>query len=245
MIWDWQKRVVLWGVIFYLSGFFIFSAAELSGKMYGLKKNGLGADYKGDKKMMKVQAEKSSQKKEQSMKDFICKNGDKPVYKKILKNGLAVLVRPMHTIPEVSLQIWYKVGSKDEKSGERGIAHLIEHMIFKGTQGKGSLPLSESDINIVVHKLSGSCNAFTSYDYTGYLFTFPTHNWKEALPIMADCMQHCAFKEDHLSSEMKAVIQELKLYRDEYADLLLNDLLAVIFPDHPYHYPIIGYTVIL
>jgi len=241
MIWYWQKRVVLCGVIFSIFGFFIFGTAELSGKIYGLKKNEQGTDYKGDKKIMKLQSEKSSQKKEQSIKDFVCRKGYKPVYKKVLKNGLTILVRPIHTIPEVSLQIWYKVGSKDEKSGERGIAHLIEHMIFKGTQGTGSLPLSESDINIVVHKLSGSCNAFTSYDYTGYIFNFPTHHWKEALPIMADCMQHCAFKDDHLSSEMKAVIQELKLYRDEYVDLLLNELLAVIFPDHPYHYPIIGH----
>ena len=164
-------------------------------------------------------------------------NPDKnPVTKKVLSNGMTVLVRQVHTIPKVSIQLWYKVGSVDEKDNERGIAHLIEHMIFKGTK-----KLSESDINVVTHMLSGSCNAFTSYDFTGYLFNFPTHHWQEALNIMSDCMRNCSFKEEMLSSEMKAVIQELKMYRDHYMRSLIDEMIGTIFADHPYHYPIIGY----
>ena len=158
------------------------------------------------------------------------------VSKKVLDNGLTVLVHESHIIPKVSFQMWYNVGSKDELLSEKGIAHLIEHMIFKGTD-----ILSESDINVLVHKLSGSCNAFTSYDYTGYLFNFPSHNWKEALPVVVDCMTNCTFKEDMLSSEMKAVIQELKMYKDQYDRSLLSEMIGMIFADHPYHYPIIGY----
>ena len=158
------------------------------------------------------------------------------VEKRVLSNGMTVLVRPVHVVPKVSMQIWYNVGSKDEKSGERGIAHLIEHMIFKGTK-----KLSESDINVLTHKLSGSTNAFTSYDYTGYLFNMPVQHWKECLPVLADCMQNVSFKDDHLNSEMKAVIQELKMYRDNYRRTLIFELLGDLFPDHPYHYPVIGY----
>jgi zinc protease len=158
------------------------------------------------------------------------------VQKKVLDNGMVVLVRPLHTLPKVSVQIWYDVGSKDEQSGEKGIAHLIEHMIFKGTN-----VLSESDINTIAHKLSGSLNAFTSYDYTGYLFNMPEHNWREILPIIADCMRNARFDEQHLNSEMKAVIQELKMRNDNYPLTMAEDLLTTIFPDHPYHYPIIGY----
>lgn len=158
------------------------------------------------------------------------------VEKKKLDNGMTILVRQVPTIPKVSVQIWYNVGSKDEQLQEKGIAHLIEHMIFKGTE-----KLSESDINMLTHKLSGSCNAFTSYDYTGYLFNFPTHHWEEALPVMADCMLNCAFKDDMLNSEMKAVIQELKMGRDQYQRSLMQEMITAIFPDHPYHYPIIGY----
>ncbi len=160
----------------------------------------------------------------------------KLVQKKILGNGMTILVKEVHTIPKVSLQIWYNVGSKDEKNEEKGLAHLIEHMIFKGTQ-----KLSESDINMLTHKLSGYCNAFTSYDYTGYLFNLPTHHWREALPIVADCMLNCTFKDDMLNSEMKAVIQELKMYKDNYQRVLMQELISTIFADHPYHYPIIGY----
>ena len=158
------------------------------------------------------------------------------VFKKILDNGLTILVRPTHAVPKVSVQLWYDVGSKDEKTGEKGIAHLIEHMIFKGTE-----KLSESDINMITQKLSGVCNAFTSYDYTGYLFDFPSHHWHEALPIMADCMRNCTFKQELLNSEMKAVIQELKMYRDNYSSSLIEHMISTIFNDHPYHYPIIGF----
>lgn len=159
-----------------------------------------------------------------------------PVHKKVLSNGLTVLVRPIHTIPKVSVQLWYNVGSKDEKDNERGIAHLIEHMIFKGTDR-----LSEADIDTISHKLSGYLNAFTSYDYTGYLFNFPSQHWQQSFDIMADCMQNCTFKDYMLNSEMKAVIQELKMYRDRYDRSLVDEMISSIFHDHPYHHPIIGY----
>ncbi len=165
------------------------------------------------------------------------KVGDMPQVKKyVLDNGMTVLVRPLHIVPKVSIQLWYNVGSKDEKDSERGIAHLIEHMIFKGTD-----KLAESDIDSVAHMLSGHINAFTSYDYTGYLFNLPSQHWQESFSIMADCMENCSFKDYMLNSEMKAVIQELKLYRDRYDRSLVDEMVASIFHDHPYHHPIIGY----
>lgn len=158
------------------------------------------------------------------------------IQKKILANGLTVLVVERHHIPKVSVQMWYGVGSKDELSGQRGAAHLIEHMIFKGTE-----TFTESDISALTSRLSGSCNAFTSHDYTGYLFDVPSQHWFEVLPVMADCMSHCTFKPQLLASELKAVIQELKMYNDDYLATLSERLLTAQFPDHPYHHPIIGY----
>lgn len=163
------------------------------------------------------------------------------VFKFNLPNGLTLLVRPVKTIPKVTVQLWYRVGSKNEVDGERGMAHLIEHMIFKGTAGADSLNLSESDINVFTHMYSGSCNAFTSHDYTGYLFDMPAQHWAQCLPVLADCMTNCAFKEDHLSSEFKAVIQELKMYRDNYLSTAFDELMSAIFTGHPYSYPIVGY----
>ncbi len=158
------------------------------------------------------------------------------VSKHVLSNGLTILIYPVHTIPKVAIQLWYNVGSKDEKDGQRGLAHLLEHMIFKGTD-----ILSESDINLISHKLSGNCNAFTSHDYTGYLFDFPKQNWNVALPLLANCMRNCSFKEDLLNAELKAVIQELKMYKDDYYTSLCEEMISALFADHPYHYPIIGY----
>ena len=158
------------------------------------------------------------------------------VIKEVLSNGLTVLIKPSSVLPKVSIQLWYNVGSKDEKSGEKGIAHFIEHMIFKGTK-----KLSECDISLITHKLSGYTNAFTSYDYTGYLFDFPSQQWEQSLTILADCMHNATFKQSHLNSELKAVIQELKMYKDNYTSCLVEELIGTMFPDHPYHYPIIGY----
>lgn len=161
---------------------------------------------------------------------------NKRVIQSRLNNGLTVLVCPKKNAEQVSIQLWYNVGSKHEKNGEKGIAHFIEHMIFKGTAN-----LTESDINLTVSKLSGSCNAFTSYDYTGYLFDIPVANWDKVLPVMADCMSNCSFKQEHLNSEVKAVIQELKMYKDNYGATLAETMVTNLFESHPYHYPIIGY----
>ena len=140
-----------------------------------------------------------------------------------LANGLSIIVYPLKSIPKVMTQLWYGVGSKHEKSGEKGLAHLLEHMVFKGTT-----KLSESDINEITNKLSGYCNAFTSYDYTGYLFGFPTQNWHHSLEMLADCMQNCKFDPEMLNSELKAVIQELKMYKDNYGASLVEKLVTTI-----------------
>ncbi len=160
----------------------------------------------------------------------------KQVIKHVLSNGLTILIKPTHRIPKVSVQLWYDVGSKDEQTGERGKAHFIEHMIFKGTE-----ILAEGDIDRITSKLSGYANAFTSFDYTGYLFDLPSQHWSQILPIMADCMTNCLFNEAHLTSELKAVIQELKMFNDNYVSSLLKLMVTSIFEDHPYHHPVIGY----
>ena len=159
------------------------------------------------------------------------------ISKYTLKNGLTLLVCPKKFAPKVALQMWYNVGSKHEQPRERGMAHFIEHMIFKGTHEM----LSESDINAVSEKLSAYCNAFTAWDFTGYVFDVPIANWQQILPIFADCMTNCRFDQDHMNSEVKAVIQELKMYRDQFGSVLREALMPLIFEEHPYHYSIIGY----
>jgi zinc protease len=157
------------------------------------------------------------------------------VYKKVLDNGLTILVRPVHNIPRVETHLWYNVGSKDENTNERGMAHLVEHMLFKGTKN-----LSESDINLICQKLVGEANAFTSQDYTCYTFRLPQHTWHMALELLAECMQHATFAPQMLASELKAVIEELHLYNENYQGSLVERVTTAAFPDHPYRHPIIG-----
>jgi len=157
------------------------------------------------------------------------------VFKKQLKNGLTVLVKPSKIVPIVDIQMWYNVGTKHEEIHEKGVAHFIEHMLFKGTK-----KLSESDIGLITQKFSGYSNAFTSHDYTSYVFRFPSNVWQVALPIFADCMKNAKFDNEMIASEIKAVVEEMRLYQDDYQSTLLESMIASAYPHHPYHYPIIG-----
>lgn len=164
----------------------------------------------------------------------------------VLANGLTILCVPNHHIPQASVQLWYDVGSKDESDQQRGISHFIEHMIFKGTKtDAGSIHLSEYDIDGIARKLSAQLNACTSYDFTQYRFTLPSQHVRCVMEILADCMCHAAFNEQHMKSELKAVVQELKMYRDRYDRVLTEQMFQNIFIDHPYQYPIIGYKDVL
>jgi len=159
------------------------------------------------------------------------------VHKEVLANGMNVLIFKDVTQPKVLVQIAYEVGSYVEDSGERGLAHLVEHMIYKGTS-----TLSESDIDGISRKYGASFNAFTSLDVTSYYFEINKNNWKPFLPILADCMQNARFDEQHLASEVKAVVQELKMGRDNFWGNMVWKACELVFPpNHPYHVPIIGF----
>lgn len=154
-----------------------------------------------------------------------------------LDNGMQLLIFKNPAVPKVLLQIAYDVGSYVENSGERGLAHLLEHMIFKGTD-----TLSEVDIDGIGRKYGATLNAFTTADVTSYYFETNKNNWKPFVHILADCMQNARFEEQHLASEIKAVIQELKMGRDNYIRAIMYKALTTAFPaHHPYHNPTIGY----
>ena len=159
------------------------------------------------------------------------------IRKVVLDNGMSILLFQDKSTPRVLVQIAYDIGSAIEDSGERGLAHLIEHMIFKGTD-----KLSESDIDAVARKFGASLNAFTCNDATSYYFEADKANWKPFVDILADCMQNSRFDEQHLASELKTVIQELNMYKDKHTRMMFEKAFELVFPaSHPYHFPIIGY----
>jgi zinc protease len=159
------------------------------------------------------------------------------ITKRVLPNGMHLLVYQNDSFPKVLVQMAYDVGSYVEEFGERGLAHLVEHMIFKGTD-----TLSETDIDAIARKYGATYNAYTSMDVTTYYFEANKNNWKPFLAILADCMHNVRFDSQHLASEVKAVVQELKMNKDSYWKVLLLKALELSFPaNHPYHMPTIGF----
>ncbi|MBD3231242.1 hypothetical protein GF322_01125 [Candidatus Dependentiae bacterium] len=157
--------------------------------------------------------------------------------KVVLSNGMTILIFKNDSAPKVLMQIAYDIGSWIEHAGEKGLAHLIEHMIFKGTD-----KLSEGDIDAIARKYGAEFNAFTSKDITSYYFESDKNNWKPFISILANCMENARFEEQHLASELHAVIQELKMYKDRYWNVMLEKACLTAYPAcYAYHFPIIGF----
>ncbi|WP_442966572.1 M16 family metallopeptidase [Psychrobacter sp. I-STPA10] len=127
-----------------------------------------------------------------------------------LDNGLKVIIKEDHRAPVVMSQIWYKVGATDEPEDEGGISHLLEHMMFKGTD-----TVSGDDFNRLVAKFGGSNNAFTSYNYTGYYEMFPANRLGLALELEADRMQNLRFNPDEFAKEHQVVMEERRQRTDD------------------------------
>ncbi len=159
-----------------------------------------------------------------------------PVEQHVLENGLTILLLPVKNSQNVSTQIWYNVGSKDEAEDEKGLAHWLEHMCLKGTEH-----MSETDVWAIATKLSGSANASTTADVTSYYLDLPVDYAYEALPVLADMMCNCTFKQDLLNAELQVVVAELKNGRDEHWRQIYDLTNRLLFADHPYSYPVLGH----
>jgi zinc protease len=158
------------------------------------------------------------------------------VVKQTLPNGLRVLVLPRHTAPVVTTMMWYRVGSKDELPGATGLAHFLEHLMFKGTQ-----KLKKGEIDRITYQNGGNNNAFTYNDYTAYEFNFPKQTWKVALSIEADRMRNCSFNAKEFDAERQVVMEERRIGEDEPSQQFSEQLNAISFVAHPYRNPVIGW----
>jgi zinc protease len=158
------------------------------------------------------------------------------VTRRVLPNGLTVLVQERHTAPVVTTTIYYKVGGRDEIPGNTGLAHFLEHLMFKGTRriGKGM-------VDRLTYLNGGSNNAATTSDYTYYYFNFPRSTWKVALRIEADRMRNLLLDPKEFEAERKVVMEERREGEDDPATQLEEQLRSVSFLAHPYRYPTIGW----
>ncbi len=158
-------------------------------------------------------------------------------HEKKLPNGLRVIVREDHRSPTVAHMIWYKAGSVDEYNGTTGVAHVLEHMMFKGTKSLGPGEFSKK-----VAGLGGRENAFTSYDYTAYFQQIGKQYLPQMMELEADRMQNLNLSEDEFKKEIQVIMEERRLRTDDQASsLLYEQLMSTAFNSAPNRTPVIGW----
>lgn len=154
-----------------------------------------------------------------------------------LDNGLKVILIENHRAPVVSMLVWVKTGSADEREGEHGLAHLMEHMLFKGTARRGP-----GDIAAEVEASGGYINAYTSMDQTVYYIDMASRFAGRGLDVLADMTANPRLDETELAREKEVVIEEINRSEDMPTRRLSNKLFGQAFTEHPYGRPIIGFT---
>ncbi|MCP6760942.1 MAG: insulinase family protein [Fischerella sp. CENA71] len=177
--------------------------------------------------IVKIHKEKALKK---TSKTYVTEN----VYQTVLENGLIVLTKEVHSAPVVSVQVWYEVGSRNEQAGVNGIAHQLEHMMFKGTKDR---PVQ---FGRLFSALGSDSNAFTSYDQTAYYGTAERDKLNALLMLEADRMQNSLIDAEKLASEKRVVISELQGYENSPEYRLNRAVLQKVFPEHPYGLPVGG-----
>ncbi|HTH93836.1 MAG TPA: pitrilysin family protein [Rhodocyclaceae bacterium] len=158
-------------------------------------------------------------------------------YETKLPNGLRVIVREDHRAPVVVNMIWYHVGSIDEKDGDSGLSHALEHLMFKRTTHHAT-----GEFNRLVAEAGGVDNAFTNLDYTAYYQNVPKTALPEMMALEADRMQNLAFTKDEFSSEMKVVMEERRMRTEDNPQARVYEATnAAAFQASPYRRPVIGW----
>jgi zinc protease len=153
-----------------------------------------------------------------------------------LKNGLKIILKQNHNIPLVTFSIWYRVGSRNEYDGIRGISHFLEHMMFKGTK-----KLKKGEIASTIQKYGGTFNAFTFTDGTAYYETIPPKYLEKAIQIESDRMRNSLIDQDELNLEKNVVLSELEGDQNNPAVTLDEKIKFTAFNNSPYKHPVIGY----
>jgi len=158
-------------------------------------------------------------------------------YESTLKNGLRVIVKEDRRAPTAVQMVWYRIGSMDEVDGQSGVAHVLEHMMFKGTPSVGP-----GEFNKRVAAAGGRDNAFTSRDYTAYFQQVPKEKLDEMMQLEADRMRHLNVDAKEFEQEIKVVMEERRMRTDDNPQAkLFEQMNAVAFQAHPYRRPIIGW----
>ncbi|KAB2938891.1 MAG: insulinase family protein [Rhodocyclaceae bacterium] len=158
-------------------------------------------------------------------------------HEKTLANGLRIIVQEDRRAPTAVHMVWYRAGSMDETDGTSGVAHVLEHMMFKGTR-----TLKPGEFNKRVAAAGGRDNAFTSLDYTAYFQQVPAQRLGEMMALEADRMANLVLDAGEFEQEIKVVMEERRLRTEDNPQSLVHEKqMAAAFQAHPYRRPIIGW----
>ena len=158
-------------------------------------------------------------------------------YEKTLENGLKIIVKEDHRAPTAVQMLWYRVGAMDEVYGKTGLAHVLEHMMFKGTPN-----IRAGEFNKRVALAGGRDNAFTNNDYTAYFQQIPKEKLEEMMMLESDRMAALQYNDVDFDSEIKVVMEERRLRTDDNpSSKLFESLEATMWQTHPYRHPVIGW----
>jgi zinc protease len=162
-----------------------------------------------------------------------------PIKSFTLPNGLKVIVCEKNTSPMVQMEVWYRVGSKDEWDGVRGMAHMFEHMMFRGSKkfnGEGDVYIHEME------KLGAQINAYTTFDRTVYWQELPRENIEKVFAMEADRMENLILDQKVLDTEREVVGEELRLGENNWYNRMSSEKYKHLYPTgHPYKVDVIGY----
>ena len=155
----------------------------------------------------------------------------------MLANGMQVVVVPNHRAPVVSLMVWYKNGAADDPLGKSGIAHFLEHLMFKGTPR-----YSAGAITDIVARHGGQQNAFTSHDYTAYFENVAVEHLPLMMDIEADRMRNLVLDKKGVDTEREVIIEERRMRTDNVPRAILQErMAAALWMTNHYGIPVIGW----
>jgi zinc protease len=152
-----------------------------------------------------------------------------------LDNGLRIVTLEDHSTPIAAVQLWYHVGSKDEKPNRRGFAHMFEHMMFRGTENIGPKAHFEH-----IRKVGGTTNAYTSFDNTTYIQTVPSNQVEMVFWLEAERMGFLKINQGYFDTERFVVAEEYRRGREQPYGKVIDEVLPKIFTEHPYRWSPIG-----
>lgn len=158
------------------------------------------------------------------------------VTKTTLPNGLRIVTESIGSVKTISVGIWVKTGSRNEKKELAGVTHFLEHMLFKGTKKRTAFEIAQS-----MESVGGYLNAFTSSEYTCYYARCVDEQLSRALDVLSDMVLHPSFPEKEIEKEKKVVIEEMKMYRDSPDDYLFEAFTTKMFQNHALGRPILGF----